>query len=299
MNSPLPLKLSIVTPSYNQGRFLEDALRSVLDQGYPALEYVVMDGASSDGSADIIRRYAPRLTHWQSEPDGGQYEAIQAGFAHTTGSVMAWLNSDDKYTPWAFAVVAEIFQQLPQVEWLTTLLPLLWDSRGVAVHCWPSVGHSRESFYRGENLPGGQWFARGWIQQETTFWRRSLWERAGGYLDTSLRYAADFELWARFYQHAELYAVNTPLGGFRRHGDQKTVLRSSEYLAEAKQAIARYAPSTARGQTLRRLDSELRGRARERLPQRWLRWSKQLGLAHPRKVCMFSESRGAWDVVCR
>src|SRR5438132_13711050 len=102
-------RITVVTPSFNQAEFLERTLRSVLDQGYPNLEYVVIDGGSTDGSVDTIRRYADRLAYWVAQPDSGQYDAINKGFQRTSGEVMAWINSDDKYAPWAFAVAAEVF----------------------------------------------------------------------------------------------------------------------------------------------------------------------------------------------
>src|SRR5712672_634542 len=111
-------KISLVTPSFNQGSFLEETIRSVLDQNYPNLEYVVIDGGSTDGSVEIIKKYERRLTWWISAPDGGQYEAINKGFARTTGEIMAWLNADDKYLPWTLSVVGDLMSTLPQVEWL-------------------------------------------------------------------------------------------------------------------------------------------------------------------------------------
>ena len=120
----MPLTISIVTPSYNQGQFLEETLQSVVRQDVASLQYIVMDGGSSDGSPGILRRYENRLAFWASEKDGGQYDAINKGFALSNGGVMGWLNSDDKYTPWGLSIVAEIFEAFPEIEWLTTMYPL-------------------------------------------------------------------------------------------------------------------------------------------------------------------------------
>jgi glycosyltransferase involved in cell wall biosynthesis len=245
--STTSLKISIVTPSYNQAPFLEDAMQSVLCQGDPNLEYVVIDGGSSDGSADIIRRYEQHLSYWTSEPDKGQYEAINKGFARTTGDVMAWLNSDDKYTSWAFSVVRDIFTQHPEVEWISTIHPLSWNVKGQAASFNFSGGFNRASFFRGGNLPTTGSYGRRYIQQESTFWRRSLWERAGSRLDTTFGLAADFELWARFYHHADLYGVSVPLGGFRAHGDQRSVLQANDYMAEGERILAQYGGRPCRG----------------------------------------------------
>ena len=233
----MPPRISIVTTSFNRAAFLGEAIESVLNQRYSDLEYVIVDGGSTDGSAEIVRSYSNRLSWWISEPDAGQYHAINKGFSRTTGEIMAWLNSDDKYLPWTFAVVSDIFASLPEVEWLSTCFPLLWDGQGRAVASGMRPGFSRAGFLRGEYLPGGAWYSTGYLQQETTFWRRSLWERCGGRLDTQYGLAADFDLWVRFSHEAELFGVGTPLGGFRSHGNQRTatgmkrVLRGSEELS--------------------------------------------------------------------
>jgi glycosyltransferase involved in cell wall biosynthesis len=225
--------ISIVTPSYNQGAFLRATIESVLNQGYSNLEYVIMDGGSTDGSVDIIKEYADKITHWESGPDGGHYPALNKGFAKTTGEIMAWINSDDMYTPWAFSVVSEIFSKFPEIEWLTTAFPLIWDSaeRAVNIMVVQSSGYARQGFLCGENMPwGNRRFTTNVIQQESTFWRRRLWERAGSKLDESLRLAGDFELWANFFQYTELYTVQTALGGFRMHGNQKTANFMDDYI---------------------------------------------------------------------
>ena len=211
-------------------------MRSVLDQDYPDLEYVVMDGGSTDGSPTMIGRYADRLTAWRSGPDGGPYAAVNAGFRETTGEVMGWLNADDLYLPWTFSVVAEIFRTHPQVRWITAAHQLLCDSQGRAVASARSWGYSRKAFLGGDNLPRPGRLASGWIQQEATFWRRSLWEEAGG-LDPAYPLAGDFALWCRFYRHAELWSVMTPLAAFRQHGDQRSVHHRQAYLEEAEKAL--------------------------------------------------------------
>ncbi|MDH5251706.1 MAG: glycosyltransferase [Nitrospira sp.] len=292
------LKISIVTPSYNQAQFLDDTIESVLSQRDPNLEYIVVDGGSTDGSVEIIRRHAARLTHWVAEPDGGHYDAINKGFGRTTGDIMAWINSDDKYTPWSFSIVREIFSTFPTVEWLTTLQSLTWNRQGQAISINFGGGFNRESFLRGGNLPTKGSFGRRYIQQESTFWRRSLWERAGGKLDTSFSLAADFELWARFYQFADLYGVLAPLGGFRNYGDQKSVLQVDDYLEQAESVLTRYGGHPCGG-----FEAWLRGAvwkvsrcfALTPLPPILHTLGHRSGLAFPTKNILWSGAK--WQIV--
>jgi glycosyltransferase involved in cell wall biosynthesis len=290
MSTDTPL-ISIVTPSYNQGRFLEEAIHSVLEQSYRRVEYVIVDGGSTDGSVEIIQRHGPRLAGWVSEPDHGQYDAINKGFAGTQGEIMAWLNADDKYLPWTFAVVAEIFSSFPEVEWITSLHPLVWDERGRAVACAHRKGFSGSRFFRGENLPGSKRFAAGFIQQESTFWRRSLWERTGKGLDTSLKLAADFDLWARFFRHASLYGIDAPLGGFRMHSAQKTAAHMRQYLEEAHRALIQNGGRP--GSWFVSVGQELMGRMWP--PSRFQKLGMWLGLS-ARLICRYHVNESCWKV---
>lgn len=230
-------KLSIVTPSYNQGQFLEKTIRSVIDQNYPNLEYILMDGGSTDGSVEIIHRYEKHFKYWQSQKDNGQNAAITDGFKHATGEIYAYLNSDDMYFPWAFRIVAQVFSAFPQIQWLTTRTLVIWDAQDRAVRTFPAVHYSRTWFYRG-------WATRligkrsGWIQQESTFWRRELWERAGACMDESLYLAGDFELWARFWQHANLVTTDVPLAGYRQHGANKST--NDAYIKVCREILKKY-----------------------------------------------------------
>ena len=289
-NADLPT-ISVVTPSFNHARYLERTLHSILDPGYPRLELVVVDGGSTDGSVEIIRTFENRLAWWVSEPDQGQYNAINKGFAHTSGEIMAWLNSDDLYTPWALHVVGELFARFPSVDWLTSLFQLVWDDRDRAVACVRVPGFNRSGFMCGENLVARMRSRGRWIQQESTFWRRSLWRRAGGSLDPALTLAADFELWARFFAHADLVGVETPLAGFRAHGDQRSATQREAYAREAEAALVRHG-----GRIGKRLETAWRSAMVPRLPTRLRRTLEELHLAAPRPSCRWEGPEAGWTL---
>jgi hypothetical protein len=234
------MKISIVTPSFNQCRFLERSMRSVLGQEAGDLEYIVIDGGSTDGSAETIKAHAAQLAYWRSRPDRGYADALNEGFGRSTGEIMGWLNSDDMLTPWALRAVESVFQALPEVEWVTTLYPLVMNEEGVVIAARQSEGYNAGAFFRGRNVPLAPRFYTSVIQQESTFWRRSLWERAGSRLDDSLRMAGDFELWARFFKHAELYAIGVPLGCFRFQKQSFTSSAMAGYLDECRAVLGRY-----------------------------------------------------------
>lgn len=220
-------RISIVTPSFNQAAFLRQTLDSVLSQNYPQLEYIVIDGGSTDGSADILRQYSSHFAYWTSEPDRGQSHALNKGFAHATGDIMTWLNSDDVLLPDALHRVGEIFARYPQIQWLTGQ-PANLDAddhlRAFPLKTGRFRGLIRRGWYHGRGL--------GFIRQEGTFWRRGLWQQAGAAVDEMKHYAMDDDLWRRFAEAADLVTVDQPLAAFRAHQQQKTA-QLDRYYAEA------------------------------------------------------------------
>jgi glycosyltransferase involved in cell wall biosynthesis len=201
-------KISLVTPSLNSARYIEQTIQSVISQQYPNLEYFIMDGGSADGTVDVIRKYERHLSGWISEPDNGWFEAVNRGFSRSSGEIMGWISATDLLHTGSLFVVGSVFRALPQVEWITGR-PTGFSEEGMTVGVSRSLKRwSRVRFLAGSNR---------YIQQESTFWRRSLWERAGSHLDVSRREGSDFELWVRFFRYTRLYTVDALIGGFRSH----------------------------------------------------------------------------------
>jgi glycosyltransferase involved in cell wall biosynthesis len=213
--------ISIVTPSYDQGHFLERTLYSVLNQNYPALEYVVQDGGSTDESEDILRRYEASLAHWASEPDDGQADAINRGFAHTSGEIMAYLNSDDLLLPGSLAYVGRYFASHPEVD-VVYGHRLIIDEHDRQIGRWVLPPHDDQELALIDFVP-----------QETLFWRRRAWEAAGGSIDVSLRFAIDWDLLLRLRDSgAAIVRLPRFLGAFRAHDQQKTAIWYDQCLIE-------------------------------------------------------------------
>jgi len=220
-------KISIVTPNLNGARYLEKTINSVLQQGYPNIEYIVVDGMSTDGSLDIIDKYRSKITKVIRENDGGHTDAVNRGFAASTGELMGWINSDDILLPGALFAVNEIFQTVSDVEWITgratamTEQDIIYTVREARPWSWLR-------FLAGDYRH---------IQQESTFWTRDLWNRAGGSLSEKAGVAADFELWTRFFLEANLYSADVLFGSFRFRPGQLSREHADRYEQTARDSI--------------------------------------------------------------
>lgn len=222
------MKFSIVTPSYNQAGFIERTIRSVLDQrGDFELEYLVIDGGSTDGTQEILERYRGRLS-WISEPDAGQVDAIGKGFTRASGEVLAWLNSDDAYLPGALDAVARALRQ-PGARWCFGQC-LVVDEADREIR--RAISWYKNRLLRRYTLR--RLLTKDFISQPATFFRRDLLEEAGP-LDPGYRYAMDYELWLRFARLAEPVFIRRDLAAFRWHGASKS---SGGYGKAAWEALA-------------------------------------------------------------
>jgi len=227
-NNPYP-KISVVTPNYNQGDFLEQTILSVLNQEYPNLEYIIIDGGSTDSSSDIIAKYSKKLHYWVSEPDKGMYDAINKGFSRSSGTIMCWINSDDVLWEGSLNYIAKKFTANKKMHWLQGL---------------PSVINEKEELILQREHVFSPWFFYlsehrkhfSFIQQESTFWTRELWNKAGGTLNLEYKMAADFDLWMRFFRHQILYCSKKQLAAFRVREGQKSSDKKG-YLKEVEQAL--------------------------------------------------------------
>ena len=210
MAAGLP-RVSIITPSYNQAQFLEETLCSVLEQDYPDIEYIIVDGGSTDGSVEIIQRYANRLAWWVSEPDRGQTDALNKGFARASGDIMAWLNSDDTYLPGAVSDAVEYLRAHPEAGMVYGEANLV-DESGAVLGRFPARQTDYQRLMRGSVH----------IPQQAAFFRGELW-RTVGPLDPSFYFAMDYDLWVRLSKIAPLHYYPRLWANFRLHGTAKSV----------------------------------------------------------------------------
>ncbi len=234
-------RISIVTPSYNQGMFVEETIRSVLLQGYPNLEYVVMDGGSNDSSVDIIRRYERWLTSWVSARDGGQSEAINTGFASTTGSILGWLNSDDYFAPGALRVFAEQFaKQSPDVGAVVGTGSNL-DAAGRVIYSPLPSAITRESLL--------DWCDGRNFMQPACLFTRAAWDEAGP-LRVDLDYCMDLALWLRIAERRTFAVVPDTLAFAHWHDDAKTIKSRHRMFAEIALLLATDAAAPEKAKAL-------------------------------------------------
>ena len=210
MKPGMPL-VSIVTPSFNQARFLEASIQSVLSQSYPRLEYIIVDGASTDDSPDIIRKYAEKLAWWTSEKDKGQTDALNKGFAHAKGDILAWLNSDDTYQPGAVASAVEFLLENP-------LIGLVYGDSNYINEAGQVIGRFPAAQTDLPRLRQGYVH----IPQQASFFRGELW-RAVGPLDPSFYFAMDYDLWVRIAARSQVKYVPQTWANFRLHTAGKTI----------------------------------------------------------------------------
>lgn len=245
MNKTNLPKVTIVTPSYNQADFLEETILSVLNQSYPNIEYIVVDGGSDDGSVDIIKKYEDRLAWWVSEPDNGQSDAINKGFRHATGDIYNWLNSDDILYPDAVKIAVHFMNKYPDYE-LVYGDRIVIDNGGRIIDTFEPVSISKVLSRFALRIP-----------QETTFFTARMWKHVEG-LNESLHYVMDSDLWYRFMEETRFFHIPVFLGAYRNHEASKSVadlggVKSDKAWAEINFLRKNYSNLLTRIRFLRRM----------------------------------------------
>ena len=223
-------KISIVIPSFNQGDFIEATLLSLLDQKYPNLELIVIDGKSTDDTVEVIKKYSDRIIYWVSEKDQGQTDALIKGFQVATGEIWGWLNSDDLHEPLTLWEVAEFFSAHPNAQ------VVFGDCSWITMEGRPIRPMREIPFIRFIWL-----FSHNYIPQPSTFWRAALYRQAGG-LDRTFNLAMDTDLWSRFSEETRIWHVNSYWSRFRTYPEQKNRALREQSDAEDHRIRARMLP---------------------------------------------------------
>lgn len=206
--------VSIVTPLYNGEKYLEETIRSILSQTYGNIEYIIIDGGSTDGSVNIIKKYENKISHWFSERDSGMYEAINKGLKIASGDILAYLNSDDIYYPDTVKIAVEYFQGHPDVELIYGNCDFI-GPRNEFLHTFRYPKFRWESFIS---------LNKSTIPQPTTFWRSAIHKKIG-YFDTALKMCGDFDFYAKAGKCCRVVHINRVLAGFRIHNTSLTALQ--------------------------------------------------------------------------
>lgn len=231
------IKISIITPSFNQLHFLKETVESIHNQVVDAeLEHIVVDGGSNDGTVEYLRSLGGKI-RWVSEHDRGQSDAVNKGMKMATGDIIGWLNSDDLYLPGALQTVVLHFQANPGCQWAYGRCIII-DKDGVERWKWIT----RYKNARLKKFTHGKLLRENFISQPAVFFRKELWDKAGG-LDLGLNYAIDYDLWLRFAQCSPAGVINTDLSAFRRHGTSKSETGFRDQFFEQYAVAKRYGPS--------------------------------------------------------
>lgn len=217
-------KITIVTACYNSEEYLEDCIRSVMNQTYDNVEHIIVDGKSTDRTLEIIKKYENSYNmRWISEKDNGMYDAIRKGFGMGTGEICAWLNSDDMYLPWACELVANVMTKT-DIQWCTGI-PCHYTAGGIAYNIARVTPSFPRSFIR-KGYNDGR--IATFLEQESMFWSRSLWDKCGSVI-SEYRCAGDYHLWREFAKYQPLVTLDSVISGFRIHEGQKSGDREKYY----------------------------------------------------------------------
>lgn len=237
--STLP-KISIVTPSFNQGQYIEETIVSIIGQGYANLEYIIIDGGSTDNTVEVIKKYEQHITYWVSEKDKGQSDAINKGLKMATGDIVAWLNSDDIYTDGALQAIADAFLANPDA--------------GIAYGDVESFFPDGRKEVWANKFEPADFFSRVSIHQPAVFWKRNLHETFG-YIDESFYYLMDYDFWARIFFNTPSVRVDKILALFRVHDSAKTGNNPIGLYDDYRRVISRMVRSLPSGNLMATLKS--------------------------------------------
>jgi glycosyltransferase involved in cell wall biosynthesis len=232
----VPLRISIITPSFNQGQFIERTIQSILEQtGAFELEYLVFDGGSTDETLSILRKYEDRLS-WKSEPDKGQVDAVNKGLRAATGDLVGWVNSDDVLLPGALARVAEVFRSRPQTEWVHGQCQII-DAEDRVIRRWISAYKN----WNCRRYSYARLLTENFISQMTVFWKRELLGQVG-YLDPELKLAFDYDYWLRLARRSDPVFIDEPIACFRWYETSKSGSNFTRQFREDYEVARRHAP---------------------------------------------------------
>lgn len=279
-----PLSISIITPSYNQAAYLEQTIQSVISQNYPSIEYIIMDGGSTDGSVDIIKKYASHISYWMSEKDKGQSEAINKGLKLATGDIVCWLNSDDLFEPNTLNTVAQFFNENTDAKFVY--------GDGIVFH---ESGKIRKQYYKPGKIDKAILSRCDPLQQPSTFWRREIHDEIG-FVDEALYFTMDWDFFMRIAQKYEMHYLPVSFSRYRIHESHKTGVGGGGRSKEILLFVEKYGSEAWVDifQRLYPLAEEIR-QLRAQYGWRFGRWV--FYLRHPQLVCLSRlPLRGAMDM---